>query len=1146
MSINFEKRSKKFNNEFTEFKTNPFYGKIKDMYVSGEIKMLPSAANLFKKVKVNKTTNKVKKGAIKAVEAIEAKIIENKVKVAKKINQEIKTKLNKQIIEKSKPQNILQSNIYKSHEITINKQFLRKHNDTTQTPFYNFDGFNKVKSNSNAYYIQTVTYYDENNNKLSGNISKSDINIDVTPKIFQTSNIDKKFNHMIFFEMTPYDYHWTPRIFINNIKKGGYVKIKTTSYNILVKNKVSASEIIQIYRDNDSGTCLYDGVLDYFFVHIHDNRKYKTIYNKLVSEEGLLYKKEYTNETIIDLCKFIESTIIIKDLINGEDRVFKVENSRYTIEFLNTKINHLDRLVNNHIVEEVDFDEMQKIKKDSSFYIEKFGQVITPFLTYKLKDTQFQTVYKKWKKKVHYSSNFINKNDDEYKMVAKYDYNMHRFFNKNMDIDNNCKKEGDLIKAYYNYSDINYNQFYKGVPSGSFINMKITNNFTIETFNEHYKNNLIGFYEVKIIKINEKEKHFKVLGFNVNSNYVLTSAMIQLLKSSIDFEFLNISFSPSVHMPFNKDFLKCEETHDKKDILEETEELDIEEGNTILNNDNYRINRINNKIINNNERLDNLISNLTRKNLSTEEYTKINNKIESIKLDIIRENEQLEKSKYEKDQPISNNNNIVFTKSEKPIISQKSKKGLKYYCKAFGLMFLDNEEIITNVKPLQQDMEYYKLLQNDKYEMTRVDDIIKIIQKNEEPKTRIHIAMYIHSYIKTLIINQLLTMDIDKVHGVKLDSIVCDNDCDINNPIFSDKECNIEKLLKRPNTSSLDFGLDIKQINEDEDHILSSYSNSYILSNNEDDLNFQKSFLQTGEVITSRIVFLEGMGGSGKTHSIIHSSINSKNICYTTACWNLIQSKKVEVPGLIGYSLQKLTGVGLDGKKCEVVTNYNIKIYIVDEMTLNKKSYIELIFKNFPGAFIFLIGDMDKNMIYQCTMPNIEVYNPSDIKNIQKIVYTKNYRFDNELNEKLLKLREFQRNNVNDYNKNILIDNYVKKEFKQCFYKKRDITINKNDMCISSVNDTSELDNYFFNKGTAKRYFVKNTEFCKGLYKGAEIFEEPSHNNYTMTLFKSIHSSQGLTSENNLIINNTYNFDYNLWYTALSRAKSLNQIKIII
>ena len=1037
LNININKRSKKFDSEFKNLKTNPFYGKIRSMYVSGELKMLPSAANLFKKVKVNKTTNKVKKGANKAVETVETKIIENKIKVAKKINQEIKTQLNKQIIEKSKPQNILQSNIYKSHEITINKQFLRKHNDTTQTPFYNFDGFNKVKSNSNAYYIQTVTYYDENNNKLSGNISKSDINIDVTPKIFQTSNIDKKFNDMIFFEMTPYDYQWTPRVFIDDIKKGGYVKIKTTSYNILVKNKVSTSEIIQIYRDNDSGTCLYDGVLDYFFVHIHDNRKYKTIYNKLVSEEGLLYKKEYTNETIIDLCKFIESTIIIKDLINGEDKVFKVENSRYTIEFLNTKINHLDRLVNNHIVEEVDFDEMQKIKKDSPFYIEKFGQLITPFLTYKLKQTDFQTVYKKWKKKVHYSSNFINKNDDEYKMIAKYDYNMHRFFNKNMDIDNNGKKEADLKKAYYNYSDIDYNQFYKGVPSGSFINTKITNNFTIETFNEQYKNNLIGFYEVKIIKINEKEEHFKVLGFNVNSNYVLTSAMIQLLKSSIDFEFLNISFSQSVHMPFNKDFLKCEETHDKK-------------------------------------------------------------------------------------------------------------KGLKYYCKAFGLMFLDNEEIITNVKPLQQDMEYYKLLQNDKYEMTRVDDIIKIIQKNEEPKTRIHIAMYIHSYIKTLIINQLLTMDIDKVHGVKLDSIVCDNNCDINNPIFSDKECNIEKLLKRPNTSSLDFGLDIKKINEDEDHILSSYSNSYILSNNEDDLNFQKSFLQTGEVITCRKLFLQGMGGSGKTHSIIHSSINSKNICYTTACWNLIQSKKLEVPCLIGYSLQKLTGVGLDGKKCEVVTNYNIKYIIVDEMTLNKKSYIELIFKNFPGAFIFLIGDMDKTMVYQCTMPNIEVYNPSDIKNIQKIVYTKNYRFDNELNEKLLKLREFQRNNVNDYNKNILIDNYVKKEFKQCFYKKRDITINKNDMCISSVNDTSELDNYFFNKGTAKRYFVKNTEFCKGLYKGAEILEKPSHNNYTMTLFKSIHSSQGLTCENNLIINNTYNFDYNLWYTALSRAKSLNQIKIII
>ena len=64
---------------------------------------------------------------------------------------------------------------------------------------------------------------------------------------------------------------------------------------------------------------------------------------------------------------------------------------------------------------------------------------------------------------------------------------------------------------------------------------------------------------------------------------------------------------------------------------------------------------------------------------------------------------------------------------------------------------------------------------------------------------------------------------------------------------------------------------------------------------------------------------------------------------------------------------------------------------------------------------------------------------------------------------------------------------------------------------------------------------------------GQELNEIPSHSNYEMKLFKTIHSFQGreLKKEQKIIIYIDKYFDYNLFYTAISRARNLKQIYII-
>ena len=87
----------------------------------------------------------------------------------------------------------------------------------------------------------------------------------------------------------------------------------------------------------------------------------------------------------------------------------------------------------------------------------------------------------------------------------------------------------------------------------------------------------------------------------------------------------------------------------------------------------------------------------------------------------------------------------------------------------------------------------------------------------------------------------------------------------------------------------------------------------------------------------------------------------------------------------------------------------------------------------------------------------------------------------------------------------------------------------------------------FLSKGTEPKYYIKNTNLKKNQLKGQEVHDITEHKNYEMKLFKTIHSFQGLdlNNDNNIIIDLSSLFDYNLIYTAFSRARRMNQIKII-
>lgn len=63
MSVNQEKRLKKFEKEFSFYTSHPYYNVIKSLYVNGDFKTIPSASKQFRKIKITKTGSVFKSSA---------------------------------------------------------------------------------------------------------------------------------------------------------------------------------------------------------------------------------------------------------------------------------------------------------------------------------------------------------------------------------------------------------------------------------------------------------------------------------------------------------------------------------------------------------------------------------------------------------------------------------------------------------------------------------------------------------------------------------------------------------------------------------------------------------------------------------------------------------------------------------------------------------------------------------------------------------------------------------------------------------------------------------------------------------------------------------------------------------------------------
>jgi len=963
------------------------------------------------------------------------KFIKKILKNIKKEEKEIK-KQEKKIYKKSVELGLEKENKIDSKTVIISNNI--NSNFDFRTHAIQLNQMHQKYKNRNVLYSQKVEYYIGNKliDKLKLQTGKNEYeDFNFSPNETTMRKITKDKIQSIIFKnsLGGSDGVWKPRALLR--KEKGYTKIITSVYPQMKQNK-NFNKNQQVYKDNNNNTCLIDGCLKYFDQIKEKCKNAKAIYNKLNNNYDD-YKNGIPETEIKNFCDKFGFSIDIINLVDGTRKNFSTSDfKRFKIEFLNTRYNHVDLITHDYNdCRLISKDEYENIKKDKPFYIEKYGKLHTLNQTYKIIESDYTTMSNEFKKDIKFETLFIREDTDSYNLIKTYNYNVHTFFNIDMEIKNDLYIEIDAIKAFYNYSDKKYNKYYRGVPSGSLITYKCKDNFNIDTYNEF---EIIGFFQVEIIDIIDKKDHMLKFGFFIGSKHTLSTSNIDLLQKYLKFKFIYICAGPSVHIPFTEKFL---------------DKFDLKTG----------------------QRLD-------------------------------------------KD--------------------DKKTPSIKGYCKFYGSLLCEKTADIK-IKPLRDDVRYYDLINQENYDMyINNDNIITIYDKNSIQYSYTHINYSIHAYIMTLLMDQMLNFDNDDIIGVKLDSIVLKNNknYDYDKNIFSMKNAKIEKM----------FG-DNKKYNKF-NSVHSFFSSLKINYDCNDDLNIKNIWTPNSEYFKKRVILFNGAGGTGKTHTLLNN-LNQKEILFTSIGWKLINGKKEEFNKIIGLSIPKITGEA-DNIRCEKIKNNSARYIIIDEATLIKKDYIDKISLLFPHCFIFILGDIDDDdFYYQCSITD-DIFKPSKNNNCQCIKFSKTYRFDEELNNKILDLRLFMRENFeNLFNRRDLF-NYVKKEFSMCFKNKEDIIFNDCDIGISEYDDykkDNDLSLYFIGKGTKPKYFIKNTNIKTGQIRGQQLENKPDHKNYEMKLFSTIHSFQGLQLDQNnkIIISIKNNFDYNLLYTAISRARRLDQIIFI-
>jgi len=371
-----------------------------------------------------------------------------------------------------------------------------------------------------------------------------------------------------------------------------------------------------------------------------------------------------------------------------------------------------------------------------------------------------------------------------------------------------------------------------------------------------------------------------------------------------------------------------------------------------------------------------------------------------------------------------------------------------------------------------------------------------------------HITAFLTAYQRLNTLEQLMNMDYENIYRVCVDGIYFKGETELMN-VFRQKD-------------------EIKFGNEAGD--------SYVSQVCKKDLRNTDG--SPREMAISRKHYAKelhlGEGGCGKTHINCNDTGLIRTL-FVAPSWKLAVSKKREC-GINATVWARV--LSTDPEKINEIRRYNV--LIIDEVSMLTEHQKLQIFKTYKYMKIILCGDLG----YQLPCISGEEMKATGFDNIVK--HTTDYRCkDLQLKKIKNELREMieydrPRNEINYW---------VVNEFKRLG---RVISVDElqnkydvKDMILSGTNQIKDFyTGLFAGKFSEEKYYVMENN---RLYQNGEIIvgEKPTVKCDIRHCFTT-HSIQGETAEHKLFIDSERMFDSRMYYTAISRARKLEQIFLIV
>ena len=468
---------------------------------------------------------------------------------------------------------------------------------------------------------------------------------------------------------------------------------------------------------------------------------------------------------------------------------------------------------------------------------------------------------------------------------------------------------------------------------------------------------------------------------------------------------------------------------------------------------------------------------------------------------------------------------------KKEVINMPNEKELTipYYSKFCGIMASlkpnKNFYMKGNKKFLQsiEKSNELKIYSNDYDNESRISFV------NRHLYSKKHITAQILAYQRLSMLEQLLKMDTNKILRVCVDGIYYENHNFQIDPVFGDKSS--EMTFKNDPCEQYLSGIiwDTDEFNS--------------VKKMTDNLGMEK------EVVLHELLI--GAGGTGKTYETLFIDKGLIHPIYVAPSWKLATDMAKEYKKKTGFYLKHTVINRMLKEPYAIQEEYlqkgNTKIF--DEASMITEGCKEQLLKT-AGKSIF-IGDLECQVkpVVNPTMKKalLKLYK-GDLKTLKK--YTKmmdttgfdlvrpfltNYRFTCPLQKQLTDyLRENIENKV-DFTtlENV---NYISKE------EVADLYNYKEDMILCATHELITEYTKMFEH--LPKYRVKSNYTQ---YKNGEIiFEKIKGVDSDLRHGFTIHSVQGLTFENKLFIDIRHIHENRNFYTAISRARQLEQIYIII